>query len=380
MKKGLLFLVLCMVCVFQGVPAFGARPDYASQYELEYNIYDLGTVAGGSTKAYGVNNSATVTGDVTSRTGSKSGFVYSNEAMVKIDAGNGTFTSARAINDAGQVTGYTTNGSAEAFIYEKGALEGLGTLGGRSSYAQGMNNWGMVVGYSDTKSGETHAFVYDGISMQDVGTLGGNFSIAKDISDLGGVVGYASTEEGYDHAFIYGAGTGHMEDIGTLGGDNSYGYSINRFGHAVGYAETEEGNNQAFYYDGETMLGLGTLGGDESYAFSINEFGFVVGSAETNGGESHAYIYHENDFWYYGTTIIDLNDFVDEDSGWECLTAAYDVNEWGQIVGTGIVDGELHAFLMSPFDIDVSEVPLPGSSILLGSCVSLFIASRRRRV
>ena len=56
--------------------------------------------------------------------------------------------------------------------------------------------------------------------------------------------------------------------------------------------------------------------------------------------------------------MIDLNDVIPTDSGWD-LREAKDINESGQIVGGGLYNGKYHAFLMTP-------VPEPNSIILLG--------------
>lgn len=68
-----------------------------------------------------------------------------------------------AINDAGQVTGYT--GAAHAFLYSNGILSDLGTLGGNISYGYGINSFGHVVGSSQLPPsiGDLHAFIYDAI-------------------------------------------------------------------------------------------------------------------------------------------------------------------------------------------------------------------------
>jgi probable HAF family extracellular repeat protein len=257
-------------------------------------------------------------------------------------------------------------------------MEVLPGLGGNRTYAYGLNNWGMVVGSSQTKSGETHGFLFDGISITDLGTLGGNTSIAKDISDMSAITGYSATAAGATHAFIYRAGGGQMEDIGTLGGVNSYGNAINRYGQVVGASELASGDRQAFFYDGEEMRGLGTLGGSESSATGINDMGFVVGYSQTAEGKEHAFVYHDQAFWYSGATLIDLNDFIPEDSGWESLSAAYDINEWGQIVGVGTIGGEVHSFMLNPVEVGLSQVPLPGTFLLFGSCITLFGMLKRR--
>jgi probable HAF family extracellular repeat protein len=380
MKKAI-YYVMFIISILCSAPAFGAVPGYLSRYETNYQIYDLGLMEGGSTSiAYSVNNNMMVAGDAANGTGMQHAFVSSGSGLNLI-AGTSGYSKVKGINDAGQVVGYRDvgGGKTEAYLYQNGSMQSLGGLG-VSSYAYGMNNWGQVVGSYKTSTGDTLAFLYDGIDLQSMGTLGGNSSIAKDINELGGATGYSTTTSGYDHAFRYGAGIGRMEDIGTLGGDNSYGNAINRYGHTVGYSETASGgDSHAFYYDGDTMRDMGTLGGDNSFANNINEFGFVVGYSETADGKNHAFVYHQEAFWYEGATIIDLNDFISGDSEWESITNAYDINEWGQIVGVGVIDGQMHAFLMNPDGLEYSPVPLPGTSMLLGSCITLLAALKRRR-
>jgi hypothetical protein len=45
----------------------------------------------------------------------------------------------------------------------------------------------------------------------------------------------------------------------------------------------------------------------------------------------------------------DLNTLIRPNSGW-VLTAATDINVWGQIVGSGMLNGQAHGFLLTPKD------------------------------
>ena len=74
----------------------------------------------------------------------------------------------------------------------------LGTLGGTNSYAIAINDRGQVVGYSGTDRGMTgHAFLYSDGAMTDLGTLGGAVgSWASAINDRGQVVGYVVHRRG----------------------------------------------------------------------------------------------------------------------------------------------------------------------------------------
>jgi probable HAF family extracellular repeat protein len=135
----------------------------------------------------------------------------------------------------------------------------------------------------------------------------------------------------------------------------------------VGSARTAANEDHAFLYNGTTMADLGTLGGDGSWAEAINDFGHVVGRSDNASGYSRAFLYD-------GTTMIDLNDLLPSGSGW-VLTNARDINDAGQIVGSGTIGGQSHAFLMGP-----SAVPEPTSLAgLLGMGAMACLAYRWRK-
>ena len=71
----------------------------------------------------------------------------------------------------------------------------LGTLGGTYSSAFAINERGQVVGDSttDPNSGETHAFLWQRGTMTNLGTLGGSFSQALAINERGQVMGKSTT-------------------------------------------------------------------------------------------------------------------------------------------------------------------------------------------
>lgn len=127
----------------------------------------------------------------------------------------------------------------------------------------------------------------------------------------------------------------------------------------------------AFLYSGDIMTDLGNLGGGFSYAFGINDSGQVVGDSNTpGGGPTHAFLYS-------GGVMIDLNSLLPLSSGW-VLQSATAINDSGQIVGMGTVNGQTHAFLL---DLGETSVPELGSMALVGLGLAagglLLLRSRR---
>ena len=272
-----------------------------------------------------------------------------------------------AINDAGQVAGMA---GSHAALYTPGhGVQDLGTLGGPTSAANALNELGQVAGYSTTATAAVHAFLWTpGQGMLDLGTLpGGTSSIARGINDLGQVVGEAGIPpcppcaQPEKHAFLWTPGQGMgMQDLGTLRQDlrSTIAYDINNAGQVVGRAFTAntqispptdpEYFSRAFLWaPGQGMRDLGDLGGGHSIAYAINDAGQVVGRSwlsrfiEGYGQPYSAFV------WTADQGMHGLGTLTPGPSA----SAAYGINEAGQVVGmsdTGpyfLGYGPLQAFL-----------------------------------
>jgi probable HAF family extracellular repeat protein len=114
----------------------------------------------------------------------------------------------------------------------------------------------------------------------------------------------------------------------------------------MGWSTTADGFTHAFLYSNGTMRDLGTLGGKYSHPNSMNARGQVVGTSSITGdGSSHAFLYSDG-------TMMDLTLLLPADSQWTDIGTVYPcfavINDLGQITGTGHINGETHAFLMTP--------------------------------
>ncbi len=177
--------------------------------------------------------------------------------------------------------------SAPAPAVTQYTITDLGTLGGSWSSASALNEAGQVVGYSDTAAGPWHAFLYSSGVMQDLGTLGGSYSEALDLNEAGQVVGYSDTAAGWWHAFLYSSGV--MQDLGTLGGSYSSASALNEAGQVVGYSFTAgDAAYHAFLYSNGVMIDLNSLlpadsGWELAEARFINNAGQIAGYGSHNG-------------------------------------------------------------------------------------------------
>jgi probable HAF family extracellular repeat protein len=103
----------------------------------------------------------------------------------------------------------------------------------------------------------------------------------------------------------------------------------------------------------------------ETRAHDINNVGDIVGWSWINSmGDSRAVL------WENAGPIVNLNDRIDVGSGW-LLENATNINDAGQIVGTGELNGQSRAFLLTP-------VPEPQSVVIVGITIVLPLLARRR--
>jgi probable HAF family extracellular repeat protein len=344
---------LWLFAAFVLVPLAGAQV---------YSVTDLGTLPGGSySYATGLNNLGQVSGfaEVVNSFGilRTHAFLWTrNGGMRDLGTADNDFddqeksfnSRATGLNDCGAVAGWSWISLSQdhAILWSRNGLQDLGDLpDGQSSYARSINLFGQVVGGSSEFPGNSgtefgHAFLWTSTGgMQSLGTLpGGRNSYAYSINNLGQVVGSSNTEaiDGAPqrHAFLWTKRHG-MVDLGEWNAA-----AINNFGKVVG----DNGSHAVIWKRHRGLRDLGTLpGGTTSAGFAINDFGQVVGwsNSAVSPYTSHATL------WSQGIGIFDLNDLIPVNSGW-LVYEATGTNDWGQIVGNGLINGQYHAFLLTP--------------------------------
>jgi probable HAF family extracellular repeat protein len=309
-----------------------------------YFVADLGTLGGTESRALGLSARGLETVGSASRSdASVHAFVF-GKTMTDLGTLGGASSAATDINRTGTVVGraQVAGGSNRAFAYSATTgMQSLGTLGGSQSQAFAINDVGDVVGSSDTAgNAATRAFIYrNGTMSLLAGTFGGTKSAATALNDGQEVVGWASTAGNATvHAFLYSGGT--MTDLGTLG-TSSEATAVNDAAEVAGRSTLASGVRHAFLYTGGSMLDLGTLGGPNSEATGLNTyFTQVVGTSDIPGGGTHAFLYERG-------TMTDLNSRLPAGSGW-VLEAATAINDSGEIVGWGRINGQRHAFRLTP--------------------------------
>jgi len=332
-------------------------------------------------------------------------------------------TTATALNDLGQVAGYsvTAIGNTVAFLSSQGAIQSLGTLGGANSYAYGVNNDGTVVGNASLATGNalmTHAFSFSNGTMTDIAPAAAGLqlrSYATGINNAGQIVGYTVNPDYADMAVFYvskGATTVMQSPIGgayyaELSGINNTGvavgaagarwpdfnevhaftyslasgastgtdiaktdhwasdaYAINDNGVVVGSMEVGNWAPHAFIYANGSFLDLGTGGKQYSTAKGINNAGQVVGYVYDQGRE------HSRAFLYANGSMSYLDALVDPTLGLT-FESSNAINQLGQIIANA---SNGHAYLLSP-------VPEPDARALLlaGIGLGLVVSNKRRR-
>lgn len=345
---------------------------------IVYSITDLGALPGGmATFAAGISSNGLVTGSGDTAGASSQPFLWSTgTGLLAIDASS-PLAKGMGVNASGTVVGYAYSAGFSNYgaYYTTGTGTALiPTLGGDYNAATAINNGGTIVGYSATSTSEgspIRAFSYSSAVLTPLGVLsGGANSQANAINSSGVIVGQADTSDGSLHAVTLAGGT--WSDLGVpLGYASSVASAISDAGDIAGWLDDGFGDTMAFLWTplSNSMTSLGALAADgNSQARGVNSSGLVVGTSDRIA------------FLYQDSGMYDLNSLLDPAAAaaWQ-LTDAAAINDLGQIVGTGDIDGQTHAFLLNPLSNDVPEpatLPLSCGALLL-LAVKYRLLSRR---
>ncbi|HTY47387.1 MAG TPA: hypothetical protein VMB46_06950 [Methanomassiliicoccales archaeon] len=332
---------------------------------------DLGTLGGGYSQTWDMNNKGVVVGASWTADGYYHAFSWSkSNGIVDINPAGASSSSASAINDRGDIVGrYVPAGATfdRACLWKaNGEFVDLGDLfGGYDTccYATDINERGSVVGraytYDDVIAPSYHVghavmwYVSSGsYAIRDLGTLeGGSWAWAWGLNDWDEVVGMSatwcwdswSTEV---HAFKWSASTG-MQDIWHVDGlsydDLSCAMDINNRGLVAYdvYHLDEYGSN---YIEMGYQMYRGhitpykPIGTDPCYGRVVNSMGDAAGAVWAEP------------FWM-------RNGFVQKHDGRQVVLTtvagmdcwAMSLNDYGSVAGTGMVSTpngyEYHAVL-----------------------------------
>ena len=340
--------------------AYTPLPNSEGESNAEASIFNFGQVTGlgfipipaadmypQSSIGYAMNGSGQVTGSGDAQDPfERDAFLYRAGTMNDLGRLNSDDDDAvgNAINDAGQVAGWSTKDNpnlgpprTEAFLYSNGAMENLGTLPGgtgdpngfgEQTYAYSINSSGQAVGSAATTTG-TYAVLFSGGKVINLGLPNGaEGSSANAINDVGGIAGTSYLADGTSHAFSYSKGV--FTDLGTLPGTAcANGASINISGQIVGTAAV----------------------------------------APCAGSASLSFLYTP------GHGMVNVNSLLPAGSGWTNLSLSA-INDKGQITGTGTnPQGLQRAFLLSPVQVGFST--LDAVLQISGAPATTFLAAGR---
>ncbi|HQL54078.1 MAG TPA: PEP-CTERM sorting domain-containing protein, partial [Phycisphaerae bacterium] len=160
------------------------------------------------------------------------------------------------INAAGHIVGWATTRAdnqgdeqMRAFIYDGGELVPLGPAGARASSAQAINEAGQVIGFSTSYAEYMTAFLWDEQQgLQDLGNLGGDTIIPWGINNAASpvAVGFADDAQSEGVAFVWDAAHGVRDLNALIPADSGWirlreARGINDAGQIVGYGLRMDG-------------------------------------------------------------------------------------------------------------------------------------------
>jgi probable HAF family extracellular repeat protein len=260
------------------------------------------------------------------------------------------------------VCGFGTHLVCVPFLWKNGHMSALPTVGGNNGQASAINNRGEVVGYSETASTDptcppsptSSPVLWEKGHAQPLPLVGTDpDGVAFGINEQGQAVGYSGSCIAAVHAVMWKNNTAFvLQDLGYP--RSNVAYVINNLGQIAGKVRSADGTHYvaALWQPDGTLTTHEPLPGDlDAFATGINNLGQVVGNDfDSNFNWSHGFI------WQSGV-MTDLNTLIPGDSNLQIISAS-NINERGQISGmawvrSGPHAGDIHAYLATPVDASI---------------------------
>ncbi len=277
----------------------------ASAY-AQVKFTNIDCTAGGETSARGINN----LGEIVGRTGPD---LNGNDHAVLIKDGKciplapnsilGTnWSEAFKINDQGDVVGYFFDDEdfPHGFLLsKKGVLTQLNVPGAGDTGAWGINEFGTVVGFSDDYDTygnwiAEHGFVWRKGSFSQVDYPGVGVTTVDGINDFGVMVGgwqsdvTATVEGGFVRSI---KGKFIDVEVPVAGETTTQLNDINDLGLFVGEYYDASGNFHGFLQVGRSFTSIDYPGAEGlTSTWGINIFGLMVGNHYDSEGMAHGYV------------------------------------------------------------------------------------------
>jgi hypothetical protein len=334
----------------------------------QYQIYDIGVIDPGddASQGFGVSHGGIAVGR-SIRTGGSQAFTWTiNGGIVGLPnlAGRSQAVSNSA-NDTGVVVGTAAStlfGTDRLpVIWQNGAVSQLPFPPGETlGDANSVNASSVAVGSVDAGTLQ-RGVIYSGGSGTIITQTTANgcfFLTAFGINDPGRVVGQGidPNNAARNVGIVYDIGQNTAFEVGALPGLNgALAFGVSNTGYVAGSSMLNQGSGLPFIWSdqgGMVAIPLAT-GTSEGSARAVNSSGWVVGN------DSSAF---SIPFLYDGTNTYRLADLIPPGSGWDLSmntsSSADGINDNGVIVGTGVYNGDVHAYAMVP----VAPTPTPTPS------------------
>jgi hypothetical protein len=322
----------------------------------QYQIYDIGIVQMGDTasQGFGVSTNGIAVGRSV-RTGGAQAFSWTQGGgIVGLPNLMGRpFCVSNSANSSGIVVGTcatTLFGSGRLpVVWQSGVVSQLPLPAGQTlGDANDINASGVAVGSVDGGSLQ-RGVVYSGGNATVITqtTANGSFFVtAFGVNDSGRVVGQGidPNNAARNVGIVYDIGSGSAFEVGALAGANgALAFGVSNTGYVVGSSMLNQGSGLPFIWSqvgGMAAIPLPT-GTTQGSARAVNSAGWAVGTA------SSAFAIP---FLYDGTATYRLADLIPPGTGWDLSmntsSSALGISDDNVIVGTGVYNGQVHAYAM----------------------------------